>query len=114
MYHFEIFVLTPMQIVPGDIIELAIGSIVPADCILISMETPILVDQSCLTGECHPISKSVEPDHDSPSIFEAKNVLLSQTAIVSGSCKAMVIATGIKISFFIDGRNRFIFWRYSQ
>lgn len=68
-------------LVPGDLIELVIGDIVPADCILFSDE-PIQVDQAALTGESLPVSL--------PPGGKAK----MGSAVKRGECKAVVCATG--------------------
>jgi len=68
-------------LVPGDLIELVIGDIVPADCILFS-EEPIQVDQAALTGESLPVSL--------PPGGKAK----MGSAVKRGECNAVVCATG--------------------
>jgi len=47
---------SPADLVPGDIILLRMGNIVPADCILLKGDE-ILVDQSAITGESLPLEK---------------------------------------------------------
>ena len=46
------------RLVPGDIVSLRSGSVVPADCKLIG-ESDIKVDQSMLTGESLPVTKQM-------------------------------------------------------
>jgi Mg2+-importing ATPase len=79
------------EIVPGDVIKLAAGDMVPADAEL--LETRDLhVQQAALTGESLPIEKSVS-DHSTGSDSDAHKVFLG-TSIVSGSATARVTETG--------------------
>ena len=79
------------EIVPGDVIKLAAGDMVPADAEL--LETRDLhVQQAALTGESLPVEKSVS-DHSTGSDSDAHKVFLG-TSIVSGSATARVTETG--------------------
>jgi Mg2+-importing ATPase len=81
-------------LVPGDIVILQTGDIVPADLRVIEA-TNLLVDESILTGESEPVAKISEKlEKETNQIFEAKNILFSGTAIVSGKAKGIVISTG--------------------
>jgi Mg2+-importing ATPase len=81
-------------LVPGDIVILQTGDIVPADLRIIE-ERNLLVDESILTGESEPVAKISEKlEKEADQIFEAKNILFSGTSIVSGKAKGIVISTG--------------------
>jgi Mg2+-importing ATPase len=81
-------------LVPGDIVILQTGDIVPADLRIIK-ERNLLVDESILTGESEPVVKTSEKlEKEADQIFEAKNILFSGTSIVSGKAKGIVISTG--------------------
>jgi Mg2+-importing ATPase len=81
-------------LVPGDIVILQTGDIVPADLRIIK-ERNLLVDESILTGESEPVAKTSEKlEKETNQIFEAKNILFSGTSIVSGKAKGIVISTG--------------------
>jgi Mg2+-importing ATPase len=81
-------------LVPGDIVLLQTGDIVPADLRIIEA-TNLLVDESILTGESEPVAKISEKlERETNQIFEAKNILFSGTAIVSGKAKGIVISIG--------------------
>ncbi len=81
-------------LVPGDIVILQTGDIVPADLRIIE-ERNLLVDESILTGESEPVVKISEKlEKETNQIFEAKNILFSGTSIVSGKAKGIVISTG--------------------
>lgn len=71
------------QLVPGDIIAIKLGNIVPADArIISSLGGVISIDQAALTGESLPVIK------------EVGDVVYSSTTCKQGECEAMVIATG--------------------
>lgn len=80
-------------LVPGDIVIVGPGDIVPADLRIFEAKN-LLVDESILTGESEPISKSAEKIEKVDNVFEAKNILFSGTSIISGKAKGIVIATG--------------------
>lgn len=80
-------------LVPGDIVLLGVGDIVPADLRIIETRN-LLVDESILTGESEPAIKTEEKIKRAENTFEAKNILFSGTAIVSGKAKGVVISTG--------------------
>ncbi|MEM3662231.1 MAG: magnesium-translocating P-type ATPase [Sulfolobales archaeon] len=81
-------------IVPGDIILLSAGDIVPADARVISAKD-LFVDQSALTGESFPVEKTPTPlkSGDLP-VTEWSNYLFMGTSVVSGSATAVVVRTG--------------------
>ncbi|MEM3732379.1 MAG: HAD-IC family P-type ATPase, partial [Candidatus Bathyarchaeia archaeon] len=82
------------EIVPGDIIYLSAGDIVPADARVISAKD-LFVNQSALTGESFPVEKTDLPlkSYD-PSITEWSNYLFMGTSVVSGMAMAVVVKTG--------------------
>ncbi|MEM2169461.1 MAG: HAD-IC family P-type ATPase, partial [Candidatus Bathyarchaeia archaeon] len=82
------------EIVPGDIILLSAGDIVPADARVINAKD-LFVDQSALTGESFPVEKTPTPlkSGDLP-ITEWSNYLFMGTSVVSGSAMAVVVRTG--------------------
>jgi H+-transporting ATPase len=69
------------ELVPGDIIRLRLGDIVPADAKLLEGD-PIEVDQSALTGESLPVDR------------KAEEVVYSGSIIRQGEIEAIVFATG--------------------
>jgi Mg2+-importing ATPase len=83
------------MLIPGDIVLLNMGNIVPADLKIISAEN-LSVNEATLTGESLPVNKSDEDvQTDSTLPQQIKNGLFMGTSIVSGSVKAIVIQTGI-------------------
>ena len=85
------------QVVPGDIVMLTTGDVVPADCLLLEANM-LTVSQSSLTGENLPLEKTPAPEGISQATraFDAPNVLFMGSYVVSGLGKAIVIATGDK------------------
>jgi magnesium-transporting ATPase (P-type) len=74
--------LLATDMVPGDIVLLEEGSLVPADCRLIEA-FGLRVNTATVTGESLPKARNTEPsDEDSP--LYAKNIMLAGTAVVSG------------------------------
>jgi len=87
-------VIASRFIVPGDIILLEAGDIVPADCRLIEGKH-LLVDESHLTGESKPIEKkSGAIKEKGLRLHEMKNILFAGSKILDGTGKALVIKTG--------------------
>jgi len=86
-------------LVPGDIVLLDSGDIIPADLRIFETRNS-LVDESILTGESQPIAKISEPlEKEAKEIFEAKNIVFSGTSVISGRVKGIVIATGKNTEF---------------
>ncbi|MBS7653447.1 magnesium-translocating P-type ATPase [Candidatus Bathyarchaeota archaeon] len=82
------------EIVPGDIIYLSAGDIIPADARVISVKD-LFADQSALTGESFPVEKTAAPlKAYEPTITEWGNYLFMGTSVVSGSATAVVVKTG--------------------
>ncbi len=85
------------QLVPGDVILLAEGDRIPADCLLLET-SDLRVDQSPLTGESRPVRKSAGlPAPDDPD--RRRNLALAGCAVTSGDARALVLATGLETGF---------------
>ena len=100
-------------LVPGDIIRLTAGDLVPADARLLEAHD-LHVHQAALTGESLPAEKeAIDSDTQhmnesgtdtargtvSHQIAEARNVVLLGTSVVSGTATAVIVATGGKTAF---------------
>jgi len=82
------------EIVPGDIVYLSAGDIVPADARVINAKD-LFVDQSPLTGESFPVEKTVASlKAKGATTTEWDNCLFMGTSVVSGTTTAVVIKTG--------------------
>jgi P-type Ca2+ transporter type 2C len=72
------------DLVPGDVVHLAVGDQVPADGLFISGYS-VLINESSLTGESEPVA-----------VNEDNPFLLSGTKVLDGSCKMLVTAVGMQ------------------
>ncbi|GAA4322529.1 cation-transporting P-type ATPase [Pontixanthobacter gangjinensis] len=80
-------------LVPGDIILLNAGDVVPADARIIQQES-LLLKESMLTGESAEVSKNKEVLAEETRITEQKNMLFNGTLVSRGNAKAIVTSTG--------------------
>jgi len=74
------------ELVPGDVIKLKIGDIVPADVQLLSGEY-LLIDQAALTGESLPVTKKTDA------------LAYANTIVKQGEMLALVVNTGMRTNF---------------
>lgn len=84
------------ELVPGDIVTLAAGDMIPADVRVIETKD-LFVSQSSLTGESEPIEK--RPDargrkYVRGSVVELDNICYMGSNVISGSATAVVFGTG--------------------
>jgi Mg2+-importing ATPase len=85
------------QLVPGDVIHLSAGDMVPADVRILSAKD-LFVNQAALTGESLPVEKFASPERrDNP--LELGNTCFMGTNVVSGSATAAVVLTGRRTYF---------------
>ena len=82
------------ELVPGDVIMLAVGDKVPADCRLF-VTMSLKTDESALTGESLPIEKETDPLPADKPLAERRNMLYSGTTVAYGRGIAVVTATGM-------------------
>lgn len=80
------------DLVPGDVISLEAGDLIPADCRLLQA-FGVRVNTATVTGESTPRGRSAEasPEED---VLHSRNVVLAGTTLVSGDGSAVVYATG--------------------
>ena len=87
------------DVVPGDIIVLRAGSIIPADIRLLSVKD-FFVSQSVLTGESLPIEKKSESQElKNGLVFELLNACFQGSNVLSGTARGIVVNTGIHTYF---------------
>jgi P-type Ca2+ transporter type 2C len=83
------------DVVPGDLIALEAGDLVPADARLV--DSPALrVVEAALTGESVPVDKTVSavPGPD-PAVADQTSMVFRGTAVVHGNARAVVVTTGM-------------------
>ncbi len=87
------------EVVPGDVIVLHAGSIIPADIRLLTVKD-FFVSQSVLTGESLPIEKKSEPQQLANGfVFELCNACFQGSNVLSGTARGIVVNTGIHTYF---------------
>jgi Ca2+ transporting ATPase len=84
------------DLVPGDVIQIAVGDRIPADCRLLSIHSnSFRVDQAILTGESESVSKDTKAIKDRQAVKQDQiNMLFSGTTVVNGHATALVVLTG--------------------
>ncbi len=85
-------------IVPGDIILLRAGDIVPADCRIIESKD-LFVNEAALTGETYPAEKMAGVLVEDTPLSRRVNSLFTGTSVVSGTARAIVVLTGADTQF---------------
>ncbi len=88
------------DIVPGDIVVLSAGDMIPADCRILQSKD-LFVSQAMLTGEALPVEKrefSIA-DADTRTPFELENICFMGTNVVSGTAVVIVVTTGNQTYF---------------
>ncbi|MGX7198106.1 magnesium-translocating P-type ATPase [Enterococcus olivae] len=91
------------EVVPGDIVTLATGDMIPADAVLI-WTNDLFVNQSSLTGESMPIEKFVAAGiegKENISSIDMNNLVFMGTDVLSGQGTAIILKTG-QNTFFGD------------
>lgn len=86
------------QVVPGDIVNLSAGAIVPGDCAILESKD-LFVDEAALTGETFPVEKSSGVLLIDTPLAKRTNTLFMGTHVISGSAKAVVVTTGLNTEF---------------
>jgi Mg2+-importing ATPase len=86
------------HLVPGDIVHLGVGSIVPADVRLLTA-IDLECDESILTGEAVPSEKSPAPVSIGSPLAELSSCLFMGTVVHDGAADAVVVATGAATQF---------------
>ncbi|NKE35342.1 cation-translocating P-type ATPase [Natronococcus sp. JC468] len=91
----EIREIDAIAVVPGDVVVLRGGDVVPADGRLLEA-TDLEVDEAALTGESAPVSKSSDPVESGTPIAERTSMVYKGTNVTRGKGVAVVTETGMK------------------
>jgi Mg2+-importing ATPase len=87
------------EIVPGDIVVLQAGAIIPADLRLVTAKD-FFVSQSSLTGESMPVEKMTGPsDISGRGVIELQNACFQGSNVLSGAAHGVVVNTGLRTHF---------------
>lgn len=82
------------EVVPGDIVKLSAGHMLPADVRFLTTKDTFLA-QAALTGESAPVEKFADGDNDpGDALTDLKNIGFMGSNVVSGSATAVVLETG--------------------
>lgn len=81
------------EIVPGDVLVLHAGDMIPADCIVLE-SNQLFLNEASLTGESYPSDKTPGILDEHTELMHRTNSLWQGTSVVSGSGKALVVYTG--------------------
>ena len=88
--------VTALDIVPGDLVEVAPGQVFPADGLIVA-GTDLQADESTLTGEAHPVAKRLWPGPAGPGQalpVEAAHWGFAGTRLLTGRARLRVAFTG--------------------
>ncbi|WP_279617310.1 magnesium-translocating P-type ATPase [Streptomyces bungoensis] len=85
-------------LVPGDVVELRLGDIVPADLRLLEV-TGLECDESVLTGESLPVGKNPAAVAAGAPLAELSGCALMGTVVRTGAARGVVVATGARAEF---------------
>ncbi|MBC7444497.1 MAG: magnesium-translocating P-type ATPase [Polaromonas sp.] len=80
-------------LVPGDIVLLSAGDMIPADC-RVMVAKDLFVSQSAMTGESLPVEKFPDATGQTEGALAMPNLVFMGTNVVSGSATVLVLATG--------------------
>ncbi|GAA2746962.1 magnesium-translocating P-type ATPase [Terrabacter aerolatus] len=86
------------SLVPGDVVELTLGEIVPADIRLLSV-VRLECDESVLTGESQPVEKTTDAVEGTATLADLDGCALMGTVVHAGSARGVVVATGSRTEF---------------
>ena len=82
------------ELVPGDIVCLQGGDLVPADLRLVDVDR-LQVDESALTGESVPVGKNSDPVEPETALAKRSCMAYKGTAVTEGEAEGIVVATGM-------------------
>ncbi|KAG5456113.1 MAG: hypothetical protein BJ554DRAFT_4241, partial [Olpidium bornovanus] len=85
-----------LQVVPGDIVQLKNGDVIPADLRLLEIFN-LEIDEALLTGESAPVAKkTVALEMENAPVGDRINLAYSSTVVTKGRGKGVVISTGME------------------
>ena len=82
------------RLVPGDIVTISAGSVIPADILLLESKD-LFINQSVFTGESIPVEKVAEKTSNTEEVINIPNICLMGENVISGHATGVVITTGL-------------------
>jgi P-type Mg2+ transporter len=86
------------ELVPGDMVLLAAGDLIPCDGRILE-GNDFFLNEALLTGEPYPVEKSPAESSEEKELLSARNAVLMGTSVISGSAKVLVCRTGSNTAF---------------
>ena len=83
------------HLVPGDVVRLTAGDMIPADLRIVTCKD-LFVIQSSLTGESLPVEKFDAKENGDKSLLELKNLCFLGTSVESGTATGVLVETGFR------------------
>ncbi|HEV7172359.1 magnesium-translocating P-type ATPase [Pedococcus sp.] len=87
-----------VELVPGDLVHLSLGGVVPADIRLLEA-TSLECDEAVLTGESLPVDKDVAPAGEQAGLADMTSMAWMGTVVHAGAATGVVVATGTTTEF---------------
>jgi Mg2+-importing ATPase len=81
------------QVVPGDIVVLSAGSLIPADGVVLEADD-FFINQAVLTGETFPVEKKPASIPENASLAQRTNCVFMGTSVSSGTAIVLIVLTG--------------------
>ncbi len=86
------------EVVPGDVVTLSAGSLIPADGVIVDAKD-FYVSQAVLTGETFPVEKFPGVLPEKASLVDRTNMVFMGTSVRSGSATVLIVQTGLATAF---------------
>jgi Mg2+-importing ATPase len=86
------------EVVPGDVVRLRAGALIPADGVIVASRD-LFVDEASLTGETYPAEKACGISAAEAPLAKRSNAIWMGTHVVSGTADALIVQTGAKTEF---------------
>jgi Mg2+-importing ATPase len=94
----ELRTLPSSRVVPGDLVLLSAGSLIPADGVVLESRD-CFVNQAVLTGETFPVEKTAGVASAAASLAERSHCVFMGTSVSSGTARILVVQTGRATAF---------------
>ncbi len=86
------------MVVPGDIVVLSAGDIIPGDGLILNSQE-LFIDEAAFTGETFPVEKKAGVLAADTPLSKRTNTLLMGSHVISGTAKVLIVRTGINTEF---------------